>query len=236
MAGACTMLLVESTLSSSGLDPLVLTKLLIVFGLAGSVAYAIRLCKFVSIRARHSRLRAGSFEMWYRRHYAREYAREKWELENYEKGEKEEMVGLFTHKGLNRNDAESVIETMSASKEFFVGLMMTEELQLREPVARSEVRAATIALLNALAALTPVLLAEVLTRLVAQWCVEFSCSQGSNIHALIFSASGVALLGALGARRAAMALLPVSTHMLESMFLGVASVLCPKLIVWMLAF
>lgn len=174
--------------------------------------------------------------MWYRRHYAREYAREKWELENYEKGEKEEMVSLFTHKGLDRNDAESVIETMSASKDFFVGLMMTEELQLREPVARSEARAATIALIYALAALMPILLAEVLTSLVSRWCVDFSCSQANNIHTLVFAASGVALVAALGARRAAMALLPVNMHMIENVFLGVASVLGPKLLFWMLTF
>lgn len=36
-------------------------------------------------------------------------AGEKWELENYEEGEKKEMVELFEYKGLRRPDAESVI-------------------------------------------------------------------------------------------------------------------------------
>lgn len=177
-------------------------------------------------------LSAGSFEMWYRRHYAREYAREKWELENYAKGEKEEMVGLFSFKGLNRDDAKTVVETMSASKDFFVGLMMTEELQLREPLARCEARAAIASSCYALAALVPLFTAKLLADRGAGWCVDPLCQSGDDAQFVLLLAIGIGILGVLGARRAANAMLPWHTHTVESICLGIATALSPKLISW----
>jgi len=203
MAGVCASLLVGSTLSDCGLDWTTVRRVASVLGAAGGAAYGTRLW---------------SFEMWYRRHYAREYKREKWELENYEQGEKEEMVGLFAYKGLNRHDAEAVVGTMSASKDFFVGLMMTEELQLREPLARTEARAAAASSCYALAALAPVVAADLLA--------PFSPLKDSWLFVVV----GVLLLGALGARRAFTAMLSVHKHTFESVCLGLVSALGPKLI------
>jgi DNA damage-binding protein 1 len=60
--------------------------------------------------------------------------REAWELENYPRGEIMEMIDLFEQRGMAREDAEVVITRMAKYKEFFINLMMTEELSL--PVHR----------------------------------------------------------------------------------------------------
>lgn len=62
-----------------------------------------------------------------------ERRREEWELENYPEGEIREMVDLYMEKGMSRQDAESVITTMAKYKDFFVDIMMTQELQLQVP-------------------------------------------------------------------------------------------------------
>ena len=62
-----------------------------------------------------------------------ERRREEWELENYPEGEIREMVDLYMEKGMSRQDAETVITTMAKYKDFFVDVMMTQELQLQVP-------------------------------------------------------------------------------------------------------
>eukprot|EP00462_Mataza_sp_D1_P026677 CAMPEP_0175133954 /NCGR_PEP_ID=MMETSP0087-20121206/7921_1 /TAXON_ID=136419 /ORGANISM="Unknown Unknown, Strain D1" /LENGTH=272 /DNA_ID=CAMNT_0016416485 /DNA_START=25 /DNA_END=843 /DNA_ORIENTATION=- len=64
------------------------------------------------------------------RHYFRERARESWELKNFPEGETQEMVELYVCKGLKEEDARSVIHTVAKYEEFFVDLMMQQELQL----------------------------------------------------------------------------------------------------------
>ena len=62
-----------------------------------------------------------------------EREREMWEMENYPEGEIQEMVDIYVEKGMGYEDAKLVIETMAKYKDFFVDLMMTEELDLRVP-------------------------------------------------------------------------------------------------------
>ena len=62
-----------------------------------------------------------------------ERRREEWELENYPDGEIREMVELYMLKGMSQADAELVIKTMAKYKDFFVDVMMTQELQLQVP-------------------------------------------------------------------------------------------------------
>lgn len=62
-----------------------------------------------------------------------EKRREEWELENYPEGEIEEMIDLYESKGLPRKDAETVIKIMAQHKDFFVNVMMAEELELQVP-------------------------------------------------------------------------------------------------------
>jgi DNA damage-binding protein 1 len=62
-----------------------------------------------------------------------ERRREEWEFENYPDGEVREMVEIFEERGMTHEDAELVITTMAKYKDFFVDIMMTQELQLQVP-------------------------------------------------------------------------------------------------------
>jgi len=62
-----------------------------------------------------------------------ERRREAWEMDNYPEGEIEEMIQIFEAKGMNLEDATSVVQTMAKYKEFFVDIMMTHELDLSVP-------------------------------------------------------------------------------------------------------
>ena len=69
----------------------------------------------------------------YNSYVLREKEREAWELDNHPEGEIEEMVELFEQRGMGHDDAVEVIKRMSKYKEFFVNIMMTEELSLPVP-------------------------------------------------------------------------------------------------------
>lgn len=84
-----------------------------------------------------------------------ERKREEWEMDNYPEGEIEEvrkptdstiprvtslltmlplcaqMIDIYINKGLSREDATVVIKTLSKYKDFFVDLMMQQELELQ---------------------------------------------------------------------------------------------------------
>mmetsp|Transcript_20586 Transcript_20586/g.37003 ORF Transcript_20586/g.37003 Transcript_20586/m.37003 type:complete len:266 (-) Transcript_20586:266-1063(-) len=62
-----------------------------------------------------------------------ERRRENWEMENYPEGEIEEMIDIYEKRGMSREDATQVINTMSKYKDFFVDIMMAEELALQVP-------------------------------------------------------------------------------------------------------
>eukprot|EP00161_Ancyromonas_sigmoides_P018477 TRINITY_DN5110_c0_g1_i1.p1 TRINITY_DN5110_c0_g1~~TRINITY_DN5110_c0_g1_i1.p1 ORF type:complete len:280 (+),score=100.77 TRINITY_DN5110_c0_g1_i1:59-898(+) len=66
-----------------------------------------------------------------------ERAREKWECDNFIEGERREMVELYHQKGLSLEDAETVVSILSKDTEFFVDIMMVEELNLM-PLDESE--------------------------------------------------------------------------------------------------
>mmetsp|Transcript_3984 Transcript_3984/g.6274 ORF Transcript_3984/g.6274 Transcript_3984/m.6274 type:complete len:309 (-) Transcript_3984:179-1105(-) len=62
-----------------------------------------------------------------------EKKREEWELENYRDGEIQEMIDIYVSKGMSLEDAKLVIETMAKYDEFFVDVMMQQELELQVP-------------------------------------------------------------------------------------------------------
>ena len=62
-----------------------------------------------------------------------ERRREEWELENYPEGEIKEMIEIYEDKGMSPDDAKLVVETMAKYKDFFVDVMMTQELELQVP-------------------------------------------------------------------------------------------------------
>lgn len=55
------------------------------------------------------------------------------EFDNSPEGEIEEMVDLYVSKGMSREDAQVVIERMAKYRDFFVDVMMIEELELQVP-------------------------------------------------------------------------------------------------------
>ena len=69
----------------------------------------------------------------YREHVLEERRREEWEFDNYPEGEIKEMVDLYESRGLPREKAEIVVATMAKYKDFFLDLMVTEELGLKIP-------------------------------------------------------------------------------------------------------
>eukprot|EP00985_Skeletonema_marinoi_P003260 scaffold1365_cov68-Skeletonema_marinoi.AAC.1 len=62
-----------------------------------------------------------------------ERMRENWEMENYPEGEIREMIDMYKERGMSHEDAVTVINTMAKYKDFFVDVMMAEELQLQVP-------------------------------------------------------------------------------------------------------
>lgn len=62
-----------------------------------------------------------------------ERKREVWELENFPEGEIKEMVEIYEERGMSHEDAVLVINTMAKYKDFFVDVMMTQELELQVP-------------------------------------------------------------------------------------------------------
>lgn len=63
-----------------------------------------------------------------------ERERENWEMENYPEGEISEMIEIFRERGgMSQEDAESVVTTLAKYQDWFVDLMMTQELELQVP-------------------------------------------------------------------------------------------------------
>jgi hypothetical protein len=60
-----------------------------------------------------------------------ERRREEWEMENYPEGEIKEMIDIFKTRGMSTEDATVVITTMAKYKDFFVDVMMQQELELQ---------------------------------------------------------------------------------------------------------
>jgi DNA damage-binding protein 1 len=69
----------------------------------------------------------------YQEHVMEERRREEWEFDNYPEGEIKEMVDLYEERGLPREKAEVAVAIMSKYKEFFLDIMVTEELGLVLP-------------------------------------------------------------------------------------------------------
>lgn len=66
-------------------------------------------------------------------HVENERRRECWEFDNNPEGEIEEMVDLYEQRGLPRAKAEVIITTMAKYRDFFIDIMMCEELGLKVP-------------------------------------------------------------------------------------------------------
>ncbi len=54
-------------------------------------------------------------------------------MENFEEGEKKEMVEIYMRRGFSASDASAVIEILSRNTEFFVDHMLIYELDMMPP-------------------------------------------------------------------------------------------------------
>lgn len=66
-------------------------------------------------------------------HILKERQREYWEYDSYPEGEKSEMIELYTAKGMSQEDATKIVELMAPHRDFFVDIMMIQELGLIVP-------------------------------------------------------------------------------------------------------
>ena len=62
-----------------------------------------------------------------------ERERESWEMTKHPEGETAEMVEIYVERGMSLADATLVVDRMSRYPEFFVDVMMSDELQLQVP-------------------------------------------------------------------------------------------------------
>ncbi len=62
----------------------------------------------------------------------KERERETWEVEHYPEGEKQEMIELYTAKGMSEEDARKITDIFSKHKETWISVMMVEELGILE--------------------------------------------------------------------------------------------------------
>eukprot|EP01087_Luapelamoeba_hula_P010315 TRINITY_DN2728_c0_g1_i1.p1 TRINITY_DN2728_c0_g1~~TRINITY_DN2728_c0_g1_i1.p1 ORF type:complete len:281 (+),score=54.94 TRINITY_DN2728_c0_g1_i1:31-843(+) len=111
--GIITTFAIVAGIAGAGLDPAIV----IVMGFANLLAdgMSMGIGDYLSERAEYSYNQA-------------ERAREEWETENYIEGEKAEMVELYQEKGLPAEDAQRVVDIISRHKEFFIDVMMVQEL------------------------------------------------------------------------------------------------------------
>ena len=83
-------------------------------------AFAIGIDEYLSCKAHHEFVQA-------------ERRRGKWEFKHDKAGRIEEMIQIFEMKGMNHDDAVSVVNKMAKYENFFISLMVTEGLGLQSP-------------------------------------------------------------------------------------------------------
>jgi len=100
------------------------TEVILILGFSSKIADALAmgLGDALSTKAEHE-------------HIFNERQREYWEYDNFPEGEVTEMVDMYVAKGMSREDAELCIGLMSEHRDFFVDVMMVEELGLQVPSA-----------------------------------------------------------------------------------------------------
>jgi|TARA_B100002003_G_C14051497_1_gene506377 VIT1/CCC1 family predicted Fe2+/Mn2+ transporter len=87
----------------------------------------------------------------------RERKREMWEVENYPKGEIDEIRAIFKRKGFKGKQLESAVKTVTSNKKVWVDTMMVDELHIIEEKA-SPVKKGTVTFVSfALVGLIPLI-------------------------------------------------------------------------------
>eukprot|EP00929_Paragymnodinium_shiwhaense_P093885 TRINITY_DN5420_c0_g1_i1.p1 TRINITY_DN5420_c0_g1~~TRINITY_DN5420_c0_g1_i1.p1 ORF type:complete len:308 (+),score=65.98 TRINITY_DN5420_c0_g1_i1:138-1061(+) len=159
----------------------------------------------------------------YWQHYGRERDREAWELDNYEEGEKQEMVELFVGRGMGEDDARLVIDTCAKYPNFFVSLMMLEELHMVEPCSSHFGSSRQLGLACGLGALLPALPLLLLPRLSGS-----TTAMADRAPEVL----GMVAITAVGSAKAASKCLPRLQHALEHAAVGLTCLLVPYMLVF----
>lgn len=68
-------------------------------------------------------------------YYQSEYEREKWEIDHFPAGEKEEIRALYENYGFKGKVLDEIVATITSSKQTWLNVMMEQELKL-EPIER----------------------------------------------------------------------------------------------------
>eukprot|EP01006_Ploeotia_vitrea_P054253 TRINITY_DN67867_c0_g1_i1.p1 TRINITY_DN67867_c0_g1~~TRINITY_DN67867_c0_g1_i1.p1 ORF type:complete len:297 (-),score=51.33 TRINITY_DN67867_c0_g1_i1:264-1154(-) len=105
--------------AAGGLGSDVSAHLVLIFGVANLIAdgFSMGFGEFISGRTEQDFIKS-------------ERKREEWEMDNFPEGEKEEMIEIYTGKGLAREDAQQVVDLLASTPSLFVDIMMVEELGL----------------------------------------------------------------------------------------------------------
>jgi VIT1/CCC1 family predicted Fe2+/Mn2+ transporter len=127
-----------------GLDGIV-TTFAVVSGVAGADlgANVLLILGMANLLADGFSMATGSFLSLRseREYYEKEKAREKWEVENFPEGEKQELLVMYRKQGYSPADAERMVEIKSRDPGRWVDAMMVEELGML-PDERTPQRAA----------------------------------------------------------------------------------------------
>ncbi len=107
-------------------------RIVIVGGLAATFAES---CSMAAV-AYTSRLAEADY-------YQSEYEREKWEIDKFPQGEKEEIRALYKGYGFTGTILEEIVDIITAKKDLWLKVMMEQELKL-EPVQRKDALPAAI--------------------------------------------------------------------------------------------
>jgi VIT1/CCC1 family predicted Fe2+/Mn2+ transporter len=114
-----------------GLDGII-TTFAVVAGVAGAALSAgiVLILGFANLIADGLSMAIGDYlsSKAEREYQSAERAREAWEVENYPDGEKQELVEIYTAKGIPRQDAEAVAGIFARNPKAWVDIMMVEEL------------------------------------------------------------------------------------------------------------
>ncbi len=118
-----------------GLDGII-TTFAVVAGVAGAelAAGVVLILGFANLIADGLSMAIGDFlsTKSENEYHKAEREREAWEVENYPEGEKQELVEIYTDKGMTKQDAETMVSLISKNKQAWVDIMMVEELGIVE--------------------------------------------------------------------------------------------------------
>ncbi len=73
----------------------------------------------------------------------RERARETWEVEHYPAGERQELIDIYIHKGLDKVESETLVDCLGKNRKIFLDTMMVEELGILESLGSPRAKALT---------------------------------------------------------------------------------------------